>query len=622
MRASNLRRIVATGVAAGSLTMGLAASAVTTSGASTSTRQAHVSGTLNSALVATKMRWIWPYVPAYRFTVTNVSKLQMPMYRPLYWFGKGDSINVQPDLSLAALPKASSDLKTYTINLKGWKWSNGEVISARNVEFWLNIAKSHPGDYGGYVPNVGIPDRVASTQIVNNTTIKITMKSAQNPNWFLYNALATITPMPTKWDVTSDSGAAGSGGCSNLAFTAVPEAVYDDNGDLVSGASACDRVFNFLSDKATPTGGASNNNDAIWKVYNGPWALDSYNTSTYTARFVPNAKYDGPVKAKLAAIQFHWYATLDDQILALKAGDLDSGGLNTTDVTAAPKPGKAGNIKISLPGFHAVSGGFWGYDYAYLNLDRAEGTPLLKSLAVRKALVAAINQAGIVKTIDNGYGVPSCSPLPALNDTFAKGLKCKYPYSAKAAKGYLTAAGWDATQTPAVCTKTGGCGSGIPKGTQLKLDFKYITAGVDDPFDRMIATEKQQWAAVGIDVKLIPTTEAVVSNDCLSGTYSNWDICEYGGWVYSPGAYPSGEQLLLTGAAGNSGNYSDATMDAKILQTTNSNVSLLSYAQYAADQVPVLFQPSSLGVSAVRNSLKGILPPNPISAYMPEYISK
>jgi len=620
MRASNLRRIVATGVAAGSLTMGLAASAVTTSGAST--RQPHVSGTLNSALVASKMRWIWPYVPAYRFTVTNVSRLQMPMYRPLYWFGKGDSIDVQPDLSLAALPKASSDLKTFTINLKGWKWSNGEVISARNVEFWLNIAKSHPGDYGGYVPNVGIPDRVASTEIVNNTTIKITMKSAQNANWFLYNALATVTPMPTAWDVTSDSGAAGSGGCSNLAFTAVPKAVYNDNGDLVSGGSACDNVFNFLSDKATPTGASSNNNDDLWKVYSGPWALSNYNTSTYTARFVPNTKYDGPVKAKLAAIQFHWYATLDDEILALKNGDLDSGGINTTDVTAAPKPGKAGSLKISLPGFKAVSGGFWGYDYAYLNLDQTDGNPLLKSLAIRKALVAAVNQAGIVKTIYNGYGVPSCNPLPYLNDTFAKGVKCHYPYSAKAAKGYLTAAGWDASQTPAVCVKNGGCGAGIPKNTQLKLDFEYITAGVTDPFDRMVATEKQQWAAVGIEIKLKPTTESAVSNDCLSAVYTNWDICEYGGWVYSPGAYPSGEQILLTGAAGNSGNYSDDTMDAKILQTTTSNVSLAGYGQYAADQVPVLFQPSSLGVSAVSTKLKGALAPNPLSDYMPEYISK
>jgi peptide/nickel transport system substrate-binding protein len=609
MRASNLRRIVATGVAAGSLTMGLAASAVTTSGAST--RQPHYSGTLNSALVASKMRWIFPYVPAYRFTVTNVSRLQQPMYRPLYWFGKGDSINVQPDLSLAALPKASSDLKTFTINLKGWKWSNGEVISARNVEFWLNIAKSHPGDYGGYVPNVGIPDRVASTRIISNTSIAITMKSAQNPNWFLYNALATVTPLPTKWDVTSDSGAAGSGGCSNLAFTAV-----------VEGSGPCDNVYNFLADKATPTGAASNNNDALWKVYDGPWALDNYNTSTYTARFVPNTKYDGPVKAKLAAIQFHWYATLDDEILALKNGDLDSGALNTTDVTAAPKPGKAGNLKISLPGYHAVSGGFWGYDYAYLNLDKTHGNVLLKSLAVRKALVAAVNQAGIVKTIYNGYGVPSCNPLPYLNDTFAKGVKCHYPYNPKAAKGYLTAAGWDASQTPAVCVRASGCGAGIPKDTQLILNFEYITAGVTDPFDRMVATEKQQWNAVGIEIKLKPTTESAVSNDCLTPGNYDFDICEYGGWVYSPGAYPSGEQILLTGAAGNSGNYSDATMDAKILQTTTSNVSLAGYGQYAADQVPVLFQPSSLGVSAVSNALKGALAPNPLSDYMPEYISK
>ena len=75
------------------------------------------------------------------------------MYRPLYMFGdNGDSVTVNYPLSPADAPVYSDGGKTVTINLKGWKWSDGETVDASDVMFWLNMMKAEKANYAGYCP--------------------------------------------------------------------------------------------------------------------------------------------------------------------------------------------------------------------------------------------------------------------------------------------------------------------------------------------------------------------------------------------------------------------------------------------------------------------------------------
>ena len=53
------------------------------------------------------------------------------MYRPLYWFGSNGQVRLNGSLSLADAPVYARDGKSLSITLKGWKWSNGDQITAR-----------------------------------------------------------------------------------------------------------------------------------------------------------------------------------------------------------------------------------------------------------------------------------------------------------------------------------------------------------------------------------------------------------------------------------------------------------------------------------------------------------
>lgn len=615
-----MRRVGTLGVAAASLVTSLIIVAGESNAAVVKPHTSYP--TYNAALVASRQREIWPYVDGSRFTVTNVSDTQQPMYRPLYWFGLGASTTYQPALSLANTPVFSNGGKTVTIKLKGWNFYNEvtnktEQIQAKNVEFWLNLAKADPTGYGGYTPGYGIPDQIASTKIVNTQEIQINLKSAANPNWFLYNALATVTPLPSEWDTTSLTDPTHHMvGCENLAFTAV-----------TAGSGPCDAVYQTFSDD-TDNYAADNVLD-VFKVYSGPYMLSTYHyaaDSTYNVTLVPNPNYSGPVKAHVQ-VRFNYFGTTQAEVTALEAGNvLSAGGALPSLVSAAPTPGQAGtNLDGAIAAhYNARSAGFWGFDYAYINFSgHAVHNALLKQQYIRAAMQQSVDQASIIKKTYNNYAVPSCSPLPYLNDSFAKGVTCPYPYSVSKAKALLTSHGWSIPSGggAATCTNAAKCGAGIAKGSKLNLTFEYVTSGTS-PFDTTVATEQSDWNAVGIGVTLDPTSDSTVSTDCLGGTTPpTFDICEYGGWVYSPGAYPSGEQLFLNGAASNVGFVNDKTMNADIVKSISSNTTLAAYDKYAASYLPVFYQISSLSVGELAKTVVGAQPINPISDFNPEYIT-
>src|ERR1700744_1581704 len=103
--------------------------------------------------------YIFPYMSCTYFSVDNTQAFQYEMFRPVYWFGLGATTVVQPQLSLAKLPVMSNGNRTVTIDLKGWKFADGQTIDAESVMFFLNMYKADPTAYCGYNQGYGIPDQ-------------------------------------------------------------------------------------------------------------------------------------------------------------------------------------------------------------------------------------------------------------------------------------------------------------------------------------------------------------------------------------------------------------------------------------------------------------------------------
>jgi len=596
-----IRLAMTIGAAAASLSLGLVAPTV--SGASAPT------GTITYAEgPGASPNYIFPYMGCQFFSVDNINQFQELMYRPLYWFGLGGSAAVVPSLSTGNQPVYSNGNKTITITMKGWKFADGQTINAQSVLFFLNMYKADPTSYCGYNQGYGIPDQVKSATGSGNT-VTINFTTSVNPGWILYNYLSEITPMPTSWDTTG-GGAAGK--CSTGTYGAS------------STNTACLNVEHYLDAQSNTTSTYTN---SMWQSgVDGPWKLSAFD-DLGNATFVPNTKYSGPQKAMVAQVKERAYTSAQAEENDLQAGTLDLGYADPTILTSnAPAPGVAGQNLANLNGrYNLVTGSPWAFNYAPFNFSSQDPkSAAVAQLYIRQALQDAVDQTGIIQNIDKGYGYPVDSPLPPVTPASISGsVKNPYPFSLSAAKALLSSHGWTIQNGVQTCTNPGTganqCGAGITQG--YTLNFKIIwasgTPSLNDTFNAEIA----DWAQIGIQFTSSQDTFNNVISDCSGG--GGYEICSWGGgWSYAPDYYPSGETLFAPGGGFNVGSYNDATMTNLIKGTTFGTAKLTSYAQYAAQQLPVLYQPEATGAGEVSKLLKSTIgfTPNPLSNFMPEYL--
>ncbi len=552
--------------------------------------------------------YIFPYMGCAYFSVANINQFQELMYRPLYWFGLGRSSAVQYPLSVASKPSFSDSNKTITIDLKGWKFSNGESVNARSVMFFLNLYKADPTAYCGYNQGFGIPDQVRSAS-ANGDVVTINFTTSVNPGWILYNYLSEITPMPKAWDRTSLSNSPGSGGCATGTYGSA------------TTTSACKAVETFLDHKASDTTTFA---DKLWQVVDGPWRLTQFD-SIGNATFVPNANYSGPQKAQVAKVQLKSYTTTTAEESDLYANRLTIGFVDPTTLPgSAPRSGAVGpNLAALTSKYRLVTGTPWSFNYAPFNFARTNSKfAELRQLYIRQALQEAINQPQIIKSIDKGYGVPTCSPLPPNTPASIAGdVSCPYPYSRSGALALLTSHGWKMVGGTQTCVRAGTgpteCGAGISAGT--KLTFSIVWASGSPSLDNTFSAEIAEWSSIGIKFSHSTATFNTVVADCSSG--GSFQICSWGGgWIYAPDYYPSGETLFTPTGGFNPGQYSNSQMTSLIKDTTFGTTKLTAYAQYAAEQLPVLYQPNPTATGEISLKLKGVPAPDPLQNFMPEYM--
>jgi len=630
LRGGFLRKWVGVGVAVATISVGfstVATVAAPSSGAATS------GGTATFAEPPeAPPNYIFPFMSLAFFSVYNINQFQYLMFRPLYWFGKGTTPNLNPTLSLADTPVYTNTGTTITLTLKPYKWSDGETVTAKDVMFWMNMLHAEKTNWAAYAPGGGnIPDNVKSITVDSPTELTFTLTGSYNSYWYTYNQLSQITPLPLAWTKTSTSGTAGSGGCATGAYGTVD--------------TQCAAVYTYLSKQAgyDPTNPKAANNslstyatNPLWQVVDGPWHLTKF-SATGNLTMVPNPTYSGPIKPTLSSFQELPFTSDSAEYNALVGGKVTYGYLPTQDITGSTSnPQKAGPNNPRLASkFNLVPLNGWAINYFPYNFDSTgdggNAGAIFNQLYFRQAMQDLVDQTAYVSKLNHGYGVPTYGPVPVLpQNSFASSYEKSnpYPYSATKAKKLLSSHGWkvvpngtDTCQKPG--SGTGQCGAYkgkvIPKGAKLSFTLQY-SSGVAITTDTMNA-EKSSWAQAGINISLTSASfNTVLGNATPCPKGCSWELENWGaGWIFAPDYYPSGEEIFQTGAGSNSGNYSDPTNDANIKATNVSNESLTKYENYLAQQLPVVYQPNYTNpIDEISKTLSGATPVNVLQQITPE----
>jgi peptide/nickel transport system substrate-binding protein len=190
------------------------------------------------------------------------------------------------------------------------------------------------------------------------------------------------------------------------------------------------------------------------------------------------------------------------------------------------------------------------------------------------------------------------------------------------AKALLTSHGWSEVAGVMTCTSPGTtsteCGANIIAG--YTLNFNIVWPGDSSELNAAFNQEIASWAQIGVVVTPNYDTANNVVTDCSATSIYQLCVLETG-WNYANSYFPSGEELFTPAGLADFGAYSDAHMTTLIDATTSGTADLTSYATYAAQQLPVLYQPQVDQAVEVVKTLKSSVgfSPSPLGNFMPEY---
>lgn len=441
---------------------------------------------------------------------------------------------------------------------------------------------------------------------MNSSTFQLHLNAAYNHNWFLYNELSQISPIPQHtWDKTSANGKIG-------------------NYDLTpSGAKA---VYNYLNTASNALSSWTTN--PLWQMVDGPWKISQFTPSTGAATFVPNAGYSGPVKPTISKFEELPFTSDSAEYNQVTSG-------SGPDIGYVPyQDANSQKSRIASLGYGVSPWVLFSFNYMQLNLNSASVGPVLSQLYVRQALQYVINQPEIVSGPYGGNAVPSYGPVPvapanSFVDAFEKANPL--PFSTTKAQALLAGHGWTMKGGVQTCTKPGTaaneCGAGVTSGAKASFNLQYASGFT--AFDQLNASFKSNASLAGIQINLSSAPFSTVignATPCKPGPKCTWQIENWGGgWVYSPDYYPTGGELYGTGAGSNYGSYSNPKMDSLIAAThtaspSQAQTALSSYQDYAATQLPgVVYEPEpDYQITLVKNGVSGVTPQNTYSFITPE----
>ncbi|MHB1738338.1 MAG: ABC transporter substrate-binding protein [Actinomycetes bacterium] len=542
---------------------------------------------------ATAPNYIFPLMPGQYANNANISDFQFLMFRPLYWFGYQGKPSYNPGVSLAERPVFSNGNKTVTVTLKPYQWSNGTPVTNADVALWVNMVKAEKTHWFGYVPGA-FPDDITAMTLSGTQTITFTLSKAFSTQWFLHNQLSQITPLPAAWDETAP-------GAPSHCDTTIAD---------------CAAVYKFLAGQSKDLTTYATN--PLWQIVDGPWKLSSFTTAG-RAVFVPNPKYSGSSKPRLAQFIEEPFSTDSAEYNVLRAGGLTYGYVPTSD------------IGLPLSGYQVQPWNGWTIALLFLNYHNRTAGPVFAQTYVRQAMQHLIDQTGLITAAFHGAAVPDYGPVPLTPKTSLLSSYVQsdpYPFSVASATALLSSHGWkvvpggtDTCQKPG--SGTGECGAGVAAGASLSFTFSYPSGIQAVDLETQFLKSDFAKAGITLTLKSTPNVLSQVQSCTTNQPLCSWQIGDYGpvSWFFGNDSYPTGGQLFQTGSGFNAGSYSSPALDTLISAThTSSSVSALkAYEDFMASQLPVLWQPSSVQqVSAVVNTLHGAYPQDPILNIYPE----
>ncbi|MHB8294938.1 MAG: ABC transporter substrate-binding protein, partial [Acidimicrobiales bacterium] len=509
------------------------------------------------------------------------------MWRPLYMGGVGSKPVVNEAQSLAYPPVWSNNNTTVTITLKPRKWSNGQPVTTRDVQFFFNLYKANKSKIATYIQG-NFPDNVKSIAYVSAAKFVMNLTHPVSRLWFDNNQLTAIVPLPQKaWDLTSANGPVG-------------------NYDLTTAGAK--KVFAFLYAQSKKLSTYATN--PLWKTVDGPWVVTGYSPTTARTVLTANAAYSGPTKPRLHSMVIESYPSNTSEVDALRSGSLDYGWLPYSDY------GLIGYFKS-----HGYTVKPWAPDYvqwAELGYTSPTYGPLVRQLYIRQALQHLVNQPLILKAAYHGLGQYTYGPVPNIAGSPYVSPQEKvdpYPYSTSKARSLLAAHGWKMGPAGVMTCASPGtgpsqCGAGIASGRALDLLFMYQT-GVPT-----VAAEAQSFQtaakAAGVGVQLDPQTQTTmysIGGVCPPGP-CNWGIILYSNWLWNygnPGIFPTGGQQWGSGNYWGGGYQSAKATQLIALTHSSSSINALhNYQNYISRQVAGLWFPTGDNqISVVKNTLHG-----------------
>jgi len=138
--------------------------------------------------------WIFPFYSIANASVYNDNQFQWLFYRPLYMFGGNNNsqVTVNYPLSTASQPVYSNGGKTVVVNLKGWKFSDGESVDAQSVVFFMNMTEAEKDNWYAYAKGL-LPDNVVSYKATGPDQVTFQLNQAYSSLW--YTALPATNPL-------------------------------------------------------------------------------------------------------------------------------------------------------------------------------------------------------------------------------------------------------------------------------------------------------------------------------------------------------------------------------------------------------------------------------------------
>ncbi len=383
--------------------------------------------------------------------------IMMLQYESLVQFSADDN-SVVP--GMASKWETSEDGLTWTFTLpKGRKWSDGEPVTAKDAAWTYNgILENEPMQ----AANGGLVTNIASVTAKDDETLEIVLKEPQAPN-------------------------------PGAELPIVPEHVYGKEAD----------PSKFANDKDG--------------VGSGPFVVKSFKAGG-SIELVANKNFWRGAP-KIDGITEVTYKSTDAAVQALKTGEIDLIGdlvpaqfnalKGAKNITTSAGDGRRYQALGINPGAKDIDGKPMG-----------DGAKVLQDVAVRQAIVMALDKKTLVEKVLDGKGAVGETEIPPVYpDYFGVAEDKKFPFDPDAANAKLDAAGY----------KVGSDGIRLDKdGKPIKL---RVMGRTSNPKHAQMGEFVKPWLkAIGIDTELQMVSDNQVNDDSTLGNYDMY----FTGWGLSP----------------------------------------------------------------------------------------